>query len=93
MKTACILTTLIASAAAFAPTVQQSKTLSSALNADAMEEPAPAATVAAVATDFTGEVGAQAPLGFWDPMSFLGAGEQTRFDRLREVEIKHGRIS
>ena len=92
MKTACILTTLIASAAAFAPTVQQSKTLSSALNADAMEEPAPAAAVA-VATDFTGEVGAQAPLGFWDPMSFLGAGEQTRFDRLREVEIKHGRIS
>jgi len=88
MKSA-ILTTLIASAAAFAPTVQQSKTLSSALNADAMEEPAPAA----VATDFTGEVGAQAPLGFWDPMSFLGAGEQTRFDRLREVEIKHGRIS
>ena len=92
MKTACILTTLIASAAAFAPTAQQSKTLS-ALNADAMEEPAPAAVAVAAATDFTGEVGAQAPLGFWDPMSFLGAGEQTRFDRLREVEIKHGRIS
>ena len=33
------------------------------------------------------------PLGLWDPMSFLGSGDQSRFKRLREVEIKHDQIS
>lgn len=45
------------------------------------------------AADFKSEVGAQMPLGFWDPLSFLGSGDESRFERLREVEIKHGRIS
>merc|ERR1711988_834847 len=40
-----------------------------------------------------GEVGAQPPLGFWDPLGLLENADQERFDRLREVELKHGRIS
>ena len=38
-------------------------------------------------------VGAQAPLGFWDPLGLLNDADQDRFDRLRYVETKHGRIA
>ena len=42
---------------------------------------------------FEDELGAQAPLGFFDPFGMLsGDVSQERFDRLRYVEIKHGRI-
>merc|ERR1711998_207831 len=37
--------------------------------------------------------GAQPPLGFWDPLGLLNDADQERFDRLRTVETKHGRIS
>ena len=47
----------------------------------------------ALKMNFENEIGAQAPLGFWDPLNFLEGADQARFDRLREVEIKHGRIS
>ena len=68
-----IATTLVASAAAFAPSkVAQSST---ALNA------------------FESELGVQPPLGFFDPLGLLDDADQERFDRLRYVEIKHGRIS
>jgi hypothetical protein len=68
-----IIATLIASAAAFAPSkVAQTST---SLNA------------------FEGEIGSQAPLGFWDPLGLLDDADQERFDRLRYVEIKHGRIA
>ena len=76
--TACILSALVASAAAFAPSgTSSTRGTTSALNA----------------ADFKGQVGAQMPLGFWDPMNMVGSGDQGRFDRLREVEIKHGRIA
>ena len=42
---------------------------------------------------FESEIGAQAPLGFWDPLGLLKDADQERFDRLRYVETKHGRIS
>jgi len=42
---------------------------------------------------FESEVGAQPPLGFWDPLNLLKTADQARFDRLRAVEVKHGRIS
>ena len=42
---------------------------------------------------FESELGAQAPLGFWDPLGLLEDADQSRFDRLRTVETKHGRIS
>jgi hypothetical protein len=41
---------------------------------------------------FETELGAQPPLGFFDPLGLLDQAGQTRFDRLRYVEIKHGRI-
>mmetsp|Transcript_7772 Transcript_7772/g.15508 ORF Transcript_7772/g.15508 Transcript_7772/m.15508 type:complete len:221 (+) Transcript_7772:130-792(+) len=42
---------------------------------------------------FESEVGSQPPLGFWDPLNFLSGADQSRFDRLRYVELKHGRIA
>jgi len=46
-----------------------------------------------VALDFSKAIGAQAPLGLWDPLGLLKDADQERFDRLRRVELKHGRIS
>jgi hypothetical protein len=57
--------------------------------------PAQNAARTSVATNmaFEGELGAQAPLGFFDPLGLVADGDQAKFDRLRYVEIKHGRIS
>ena len=41
---------------------------------------------------FEGELGAQPPIGFFDPLGLLDSADQERFDRLRYVEVKHGRI-
>ena len=73
MKTV-ILSALVASAAAFAPAKDASR--SSALSAA-----------------FDSELGAQAPIGFIDPLGLVEDGDQTKFDRLRYVELKHGRIA
>ena len=37
--------------------------------------------------------GAQAPLGFFDPLGLLKDADEARFDQLRFVELKHGRIA
>ena len=42
---------------------------------------------------FEGELGAQPPIGFFDPLGLLDNADQERFERLRYVEVKHGRIS
>jgi Chlorophyll A-B binding protein len=42
---------------------------------------------------FESELGAQPPLGFFDPLGLVADGDQEKFDRLRLVEIKHGRIA
>jgi hypothetical protein len=42
---------------------------------------------------FENELGVQPPLGFFDPLGLLDNADQERFDRLRYVEIKHGRIA
>ena len=42
---------------------------------------------------FESELGAQPPLGFFDPLGLVADGDQEKFDRLRFVELKHGRIS
>jgi Chlorophyll A-B binding protein len=57
--------------------------------------PAKNAVRTSVATNmaFENELGAQAPLGFFDPLGLVSDGDQAKFDRLRYVEIKHGRIS
>ncbi len=41
---------------------------------------------------FENELGAQVPLGFFDPLGLLDDADQERFERLRYVELKHGRI-
>jgi hypothetical protein len=46
----------------------------------------------AVNMAFEEELGAQRPLGFFDPLGLVADGDQAKFDRLRYVEIKHGRI-
>lgn len=70
-----ILASLVASAAAFAPAKDASRT--------------------SVATNmaFEEDFGATAPLGFFDPLGLVGDGDEAKFNRLRYVEIKHGRIS
>merc|ERR1711935_165364 len=70
-----IASVLAASAAAFAPSAQVSRS--------------------SVATNmaFESELGVQPPLGFFDPLGLLNDADQERFDRLRYVELKHGRIS
>lgn len=42
---------------------------------------------------FEDAIGAQPPLGFFDPLGLLKDADEERFQRLRDVEIKHGRIS
>merc|ERR1719159_1882368 len=42
---------------------------------------------------FEGNVGDQPPLGFWDPLGYTADGDFNKFQRRREVEIKHGRVS
>ena len=42
---------------------------------------------------FDAELGVQAPIGFFDPLGMLDNASQAQFDRLRFVEIKHGRIA
>merc|ERR1719343_1718314 len=42
---------------------------------------------------FEDALGAQKPLGFWDPLNMLDGADEERFNRLRYVEIKHGRIA
>jgi hypothetical protein len=41
---------------------------------------------------FEGELGVQAPLGFFDPLGLSSDGDIASFRRRRSVEIKHGRI-
>jgi hypothetical protein len=86
MKTAIILlaSLLVASgAAAFAPASQQ-KTSGTTLSAKAKAKSA--------GKPFENELGVQEPLGFWDPLGLVADGDQEKFDRLRYVELKHGRI-
>merc|ERR1712051_859376 len=47
----------------------------------------------ALSADLSGELGAQPPLGFFDPLGCVADGDKENFDRLRWVELKHGRIA
>lgn len=51
------------------------------------------ASSSAINMAFEDELGAQPPLGFYDPLGIVADGDQERFDRLRYTEIKHGRIA
>lgn len=43
--------------------------------------------------DFSKEIGAQAPLGYWDPLGLLKDADQETFDLYRSIETKHGRVA
>lgn len=55
--------------------------------------PAKQAATSSSLKAFEDELGAQPPLGFFDPLGLVADGDQEKFDRLRLVEIKHGRIA
>merc|ERR1711933_699121 len=42
---------------------------------------------------FENELGVQAPVGFWDPAGFTTDGSVENFNRRRQTELKHGRVS
>jgi len=42
---------------------------------------------------FEGELGVQAPVGFWDPAGMAKDGDVSAFKRRRVTELKHGRVS
>lgn len=46
-----------------------------------------------VSASFESDVGATLPLGFFDPLGLVADGDQANFNRLRAVEVKHGRIA
>ena len=77
MKTALVFSTIVAGCAAFAPSAST----------------AARSSATALAADLSGEIGAQAPLGFWDPLDMTNGGEKDTFDALREIELKHGRVA
>eukprot|EP00429_Kryptoperidinium_foliaceum_P086446 CAMPEP_0176200600 /NCGR_PEP_ID=MMETSP0121_2-20121125/9142_1 /TAXON_ID=160619 /ORGANISM="Kryptoperidinium foliaceum, Strain CCMP 1326" /LENGTH=198 /DNA_ID=CAMNT_0017539467 /DNA_START=28 /DNA_END=624 /DNA_ORIENTATION=+ len=54
--------------------------------------PAKQATTSTTLKAFEDELGAQPPLGFFDPLGLVADGDEAKFERLRYVEIKHGRI-
>jgi len=43
--------------------------------------------------DFSKEIGAQVPLGYWDPLGLLKDADQETFDLYRSIETKHGRVA
>ena len=67
--------------------------LASLIAAAAAFAPAKQAAKTTTLKAFEDELGAQPPLGFFDPLGLVADGNQENFDRLRYVEIKHGRIS
>jgi hypothetical protein len=69
--------------------------LASLIASAAAFAPAQQSARTSVATNmaFEDELGAQPPLGFFDPLGLVSDGDQLKFNRLRYVEIKHGRVS
>ena len=66
--------------------------LASLIAAASAFAPAKQATTSTSLNAFEDALGAQPPLGFFDPLGLVADGDEEKFDRLRYVEIKHGRI-
>ena len=49
-------------------------------------------SAAAFALAFESKLGAQSPLGIYDPLCFLDRVDQETIDRLCYIELKHGQI-
>ena len=39
------------------------------------------------------QLGAMAPLGFFDPLGFTPVGDKNVFNKMRSAELKHGRVA
>jgi hypothetical protein len=77
----------------FKPTTMKTAVIAALIGSAAAFAPAPVAKTSTALNAFESELGAQPPLGFWDPLGFLDRADQETFDRLRYVELKHGRVS
>ena len=86
-----LLTTLIGSTAAFAPASSGKSTTALNYSVNADKQTRPDKWVPTVS--YQNEVGATAPLGFFDPLGLVKDESQEKFDHLREVEIRHGRCA
>lgn len=75
-----LLFALVGSTAAFAPKTTTPRSSSSSLSAK-------------TPSVFANELGAMQPLGYFDPLGICSDGDVDKFNRLRETEIKHGRIA
>jgi hypothetical protein len=76
------------------------KLITSALLISSAAAFAPAQTSKAYSTainaDVSNAIGAQSPLGFFDPFNVVGDPkntDQAKFDKIRYVELKHGRVA
>ena len=67
--------------------------LASLIASAAAFAPAKQAVTSSSLSAFERELGAQEPLGFYDPLGLVADGDEAKFNRLRYVELKHGRIS
>ena len=65
--------------------------LASIVGAAAFAPASRMASSSALKMGFEDALGAQPPLGFWDPLGLLKNADQQRFDTLRKYEVKHGK--
>lgn len=74
-------------------TILAASFVASAAAFSSVKDVARTTTSTSLSASFDKEIGALAPLGFFDPLGLLYDAPQEKFDRLRLVEIKHGRIA
>jgi hypothetical protein len=74
------------------PTMMKIAAIAALMGSASAFAPAQSGKATTALNAFENELGAQPPLGFFDPLGLLDGADQERFDRLRYVEIKHGRI-
>ena len=70
--------------------MMKSAPLATLLASAAAFVPAPAARSATTLSGFKSELGAQAPIGFYNPLGFHDQADQETFNHLRYIELKHG---
>ena len=62
-------------------------------SASAFTSSSPKASSASALMAVADDWGAMAPLGYFDPLGFTAGDNQEYLDHLREVELRHGRVS
>ena len=67
--------------------------LASLLSVSAFTPARVASRATSLKMSFEDELGALPPVGFWDPLGLSADGDREKFDRRREVEMKHGRVA